>query len=468
MPTTLLKNATAVVTLDDKDSVLYNADILIQDNVIAETGTCPCPNVDKVIDVSGCYVYPGLINTHHHLYQTFTRNLPQIQKLELFPWLSFLYEIWKNLEDEDVYYSSLTGMGELLRYGCTTVMDHHYIFPRGKDCRFIENQFDAAARLGLRFCASRGSMSRGRKDGGLPPDSVVQDIDTILSDGERLIKKFHDPQSYSMHRMALAPCSPFSVTEQLLRETAVLARKHGVRLHTHLCETMDEERYCLEKVGKRPLAYMESCDWYGNEVWYAHGIFFNNDELQLLAKTKTGVAHCPTSNMKLASGVCKIPEMLELGVPLGLAVDGSASNDCSNLMAEIRNAYLLQRLSQKQKAPSGYDFLKMATRGGAALLGMNEIGCIAKGKAADLFVVKADILDLAGAYCDPKNIFATVGYNRPAKWVMVNGKVVVENGVLLGIDEESVAHKANELAAALLSRSNIDNNTPLCYNNKKK
>jgi len=453
--TLLLKNAEAVITVDDEDRVLYNADVLIRDNVIEDVGEKLASGADKVLDVSGCYIYPGLVNTHHHLYQTFTRNLPQVQKMELFPWLIFLYEIWKNLEDEDIYYSSLTGMGELLRYGCTTVMDHHYVFPRNTDSHFIENQFDAATKLGLRFCASRGSMSRGKKDGGLPPDTIVQDVDTILADGERLIQKYNDPKPYSMRRLVLAPCSPFSVTEQLLRETAVLARKYGVRLHTHLCETEDEERYCKENIGKRPLAYMEECGWYGEDVWFAHGIHFNNEELSFLAKTKTGIAHCPSSNMKLSSGVCRIPEMLKLGIPLGLAVDGSASNDCSNLITEIRSAYLLQRLFRNKDAPEGYDFLKMATRGGAALLGMNYTGCIAKGKAADLFAVESGILELAGTFCDPKNLFGTVGYNRPAKWVIVNGKVAVENGVLLGIDEAAVTHKANELAKALLSGSGL-------------
>jgi cytosine/adenosine deaminase-related metal-dependent hydrolase len=458
MSTLLVKNAAAVITVDDDDRVLYNVDVFIRNNIIAEIGANLGLQADKVLDASGCYVFPGLVNTHHHLYQTFTRNLPQVQKMELFPWLIFLYEIWQHLEDEDIHYSSLTGMGELLRYGCTTVMDHHYVFPRNRECHFIESQFEAAAQLGLRFCASRGSMSRGKKDGGLPPDTVVQDVDTILADSERLIQKFHDPQPNSMRRLVLAPCSPFSVTEELLRETAALARKYKIRLHTHLCETMDEEQYCLEKIGLRPLAYMEKCGWYGDDVWFAHGIFFNDEELAFLAKTKTGIAHCPTSNMKLASGVCKVPEMLRLGVPLGLAVDGSASNDCSNLISEMLNAYLLQRLSRKQDAPDGYDYLKMATRGGAALLGMKDIGCIANGMAADLFIIQSDILDLAGTFFDPMSLFGTVGYNRPAKWVIINGKLVVENGILLGIDERTITRKANELSGALLSRAGIPYN----------
>jgi cytosine/adenosine deaminase-related metal-dependent hydrolase len=458
MSSLLLKNASAVVTVDDRDRVLYDADILIRDNAIAELGKnidAKIGAADRVIDLSGCYVYPGLINTHHHLYQTFTRNLPQVQKMELFPWLVFLYEIWRGLEDEDIYYSSLTGIGELLRYGCTTVMDHHYVFPRNRDCRFIDRQFEAASALGARFCASRGSMSRGKKDGGLPPDDLVQDLEDILADGERLVGEYHDPSAFSMRQVALAPCSPFSVTGDLLKETASMARRLGVRLHTHLCETKDEENYCLEKLGMRPLAYMEKCGWYGSDVWFAHGIHFNDEELAFLAKTKTGVAHCPVSNMKLASGICRVPEMLELGVPVGLAVDGSASNDCSNLLAEIRSAYLLQRLSRSQDAPTGYDFLKIATRGSAALLGRDDIGCLEPGKAADLFVIKADLLDLAGTFMDPGNLLGTAGYSRPARLVIVNGKPVSEDGRLLGIDEEETARKANERVKLLLSKGGI-------------
>ena len=450
---TLIRNAQAVVTVDAEDRVLHNANILIEDRVIRYIGTEPQP-ADQVIDASHCFVYPGLINTHHHLYQTFTRNLPQVQKMELFPWLVTLYEIWRGLDEDCIYDSSLIGIGELMRYGCTTCMDHHYVFPKTGSEHFIDQQFRAADTLGVRFHATRGSMSRGKSDGGLPPDDLVQDVDTILSDSEQLVKKFHDTTPFSMHQVALAPCSPFSVTTQLLKDSAVLARQLGVRLHTHLCETIDEENFTLQAVGMRPLEYMESCGWVGPDVWYAHGIHFNNEELKLLARTGTGVAHCPVSNMKLASGVCRVPDMLKLGVPIGLAVDGSASNDCSNLMAEIRAAYLLHRLHASANAPTGYDLLKMATMGSARLLGREkEIGSLEVGKAADLFMIDVDIPDLVGAKKDPACLLGTVGYSRPAKMVMVNGKVVVEDGQLLGIDEEAVRVHASGLVDTMLKKA---------------
>lgn len=449
MASVLIKNAQAIVTVDPQDRVLYNANILTEDNVIRYIGGEE-READRVIDASHCFVYPGLVNTHHHLYQTFTRNLPQVQKMELFPWLVTLYEIWRGLDEACVYYSALTGMGELLKYGCTTCMDHHYIFPKTGSDAFIDQQFRAAETLGIRFHATRGSMSRGKSDGGLPPDDLVQSVDAILKDSERLVKKFHDPAPFSMRQVALAPCSPFSVTSDLLRESAVLARELGVRLHTHLCETKDEENFCLEAVGQRPLDYMASCGWLGRDVWFAHGIHFNDEELKLLADTGTGVAHCPVSNMKLASGVCRVPEMLALGVPVGLAVDGSASNDGSNLMAEIRTAYLLHRLHSSEKAPTGYELLKMATKGSAAVLGRTDIGSLEEGKAADLFLLDVDLLELAGAKKDPACLLGTVGYARPAKLVMVNGRVVAEDGRLPGIDEEAVRARACELADGLL------------------
>ena len=411
MSAILIKNASAIVTMDNNESVISNGNILINGSRIEAVGDTP--NItytpDEVLDATGCYIYPGLVNTHHHLYQTFTRNLPQVQNMELFDWLKTLYEIWRGLDNEAVYHSSLTGMGELIKYGCTTCMDHHYVFPKEGSDEFIDMQFSAAEALGIRFYATRGSMSLGRSSGGLPPDDLVQNMDTILYDCERLVKKYHNSEEFSMRQIGLAPCSPFSVTPELLKESAGLARRLGVRLHTHLAETRDEEGFCLSKYNKRPLAYMESNGWLGSDVWYAHGIYFNDEELKLLAKTKTGVAHCPASNMKLSSGVCQVPRMLELGVPLGLAVDGSASNDNSNLLAEIRAAYLLHRLSYSSNAPTGYDILKFATRGGAELLGRNDIGSLEPGKAADLFILDTNLLELVGTEFDPKNILATVG-----------------------------------------------------------
>ena len=447
MSTLLIKNAAAVVTCDDQDRVLTNSSVFIENNIIRAVGE-ERP-ADTVIDARGCNVYPGLINTHHHLYQTFTRNLPHVQNLELFPWLIALYEIWRGLDADAVYYSALTGLGELLKYGCTTCLDHHYVFPRGAE-DFLERQFEAAQALGIRLHATRGSMSRGKSDGGLPPDDLVQSVDEILSDSQRLVEKFHDPRPFSMRQVALAPCSPFSVTTELLKQSALLARSLGVRLHTHLCETKDEEAFCLQALGKRPLAYMAECGWLGSDVWYAHGIYFNDEELKLLADTGTGIAHCPVSNMKLSSGVCRIPDILSLGVPAGLAVDGSASNDCSNLMAEIRAGYLVHRLTWGAKAPSGYDMLKLATRGSAKILGRDDIGCIAPGKAADLFLLDVANLDTVGANYDPASLLGTLGYARPAKLVLVNGKIVVQDGELLGIDERETAHRANAAVERLL------------------
>lgn len=453
MASTLVKNAKAIVTVDDHDSVLYGANILIQDGVIQYIGD-ENKAADTVIDASGCFVYPGLVNTHHHLYQTFTRNLPQVQNMELFPWLVTLYNIWRGLNDDCIYHSSVVGMGELLKYGCTTIMDHHYVFPREGSEQFIDMQFEAARDLGVRFFATRGSMSRGKSDGGLPPDDLVQPVDVILKDSERLVKKFHDPSPYSMRQVALAPCSPFSVTTELLKESAVLARQLGVRLHTHLCETKDEEMFCLEKLGKRPLAYMEDCGWLGSDVWYAHGIYFNDEELKLLADTGTGVAHCPVSNMKLASGVCRIPDMLKLGVPVGLAVDGSASNDCSNLLAEIRAAYLLHRLTYSTAAPTGYDILKLATRGSAKILGRDDIGSLAVGKAGDLFLLDVDMLDFVGTDLDPTCLLGTVGYSRPAKAVLVAGELVAENGRLIKLkDEAATVASASKFMHAMLEKA---------------
>ena len=387
--TTLFRCVHTVVTCDDQDRVLHDVDVLLEGNRIAALGKGKTTGDCQVIDGKNLILYPGLINTHHHLYQYFTRNLPSVQGLELFDWLTALYGIWAHLNEDTVRLSSLCGMGELMKYGCTTCIDHHYVFPKGAG-DLIGAQFEAADRLGIRMHASRGSMSLSQKDGGLPPDSVVQTTEEIISDSRRLIETWHDPSPFSMRRMVLAPCSPFSVTGDVMKESAALARAWGVRLHTHLCETKDEQNFTLEKFGMRPLAYMESVGFIGNDVFFAHGIHFNDEELALLASTGTGVAHCPCSNMKLSSGVARIPEMLKLGVPVGLAVDGSASNDASNLMDEMRTAYLLHRLTWGDAAPTGYELLKIATRGSAKLLGRPDLGQIAEGKAADLFAIRSD------------------------------------------------------------------------------
>ncbi|MCD8117444.1 MAG: 8-oxoguanine deaminase [Oscillospiraceae bacterium] len=444
MGTLLVKNIGQLVTCDDEDRVLTNAELLVRDGVIVSIGPEAADmGADEVIDASHMVMYPGLINTHHHLYQTFSRNLPQVQNMELFPWLTALYEIWKNVDGETAYYSSLTGMGELLKNGCTTCLDHHYVFPRDRGQGILEAQFAAADDLGLRLHATRGSMDLSKKDGGLPPDSVVQTVDEILADSQKAVETFHDDSPYAMHQVALAPCSPFSVTGELLRQSARLARQLNVRLHTHLAETLDEERFTLEHFHMRPLEYMESLGWTGPDVWYAHGIHFTEEELRFLAETGTGVAHCPVSNMKLSSGVAKLPQMLALGVPVGLGVDGSASNDGSNHLEELRVAYLLHRLQWSQAAPSGYDLLKVATRGGARLLGRERLGSLAVGQAADFFLIDLNRLELVGAQFDVKSMLCTVGLKGAVDYTVCNGKIVVDHGRLTGIDEAAVAEKAN-------------------------
>jgi len=450
MGSILIKNAKAIITLNAEDAVLENANILIKDNYIGYIGKERF-EAGEVIDAGNMFVYPGLINTHHHLYQTFTRNLPQVQNLELFDWLIALYQIWRGLTPEMIFYSSLVGMGELLKYGCTTCFDHHYVFPQKNSADFIEQQFLAAEQLGMRFHASRGSMSRGRSDGGLPPDDLVQSVEDILTDSLRLIEKYHDAGRFSMRQVVLAPCSPFSVTGDLMVRTAELARAKKVRLHTHLAETMDEERYCMEQFNIRPLEYMESLGWLGEDVWFAHGIHFNEQELNRLASTKTGVAHCPVSNQKLASGTAKIPRMLELGVPVGLAVDGSASNDCSNLLAELRASFLIHRLTSSNEAPGGYAMLKLATKGGSLLLGREDIGSIEVGKAADLFMIDTNRLEYVGARLDPRSILATVGVSGPVAYTIVNGEIVVKDGELCKVEEAKIVQRANNLVNKLLS-----------------
>lgn len=439
----LIKNAKAIVTMNNNKEVLEGTNILIEGKKISYIGNEE-KEANTVIDASSMYVYPGLVNTHHHLYQTFTRNLPEVQNMELFPWLIYLYEIWKNLRDETIYYSSMVGMGEMAKYGCTTVFDHHYVFKSDRNSNFIDTQFKAAEDLGIRFHASRGSMSLGKDQGGLPPMEVVQKVEDILYDSERLIKKFHDTSKYSMGNVALAPCSPFSVTADLMKESASLARDKGVRLHTHLAETIDEENYCIEKFGMRPLEYMESLGWVGSDVWFAHGIHFNDDELKMLQKTKTGVAHCPISNQKLSSGIAKISEMVEMDIPVGIALDGSASNDGSNLLEEIRAGYLLQRLKYSNSAVTPSKFLEIATKGGARILGRDDFGSLEIDMAADLFMVNIDRIQYVGTELDPTSLICTVGIKHPVDYTIINGEIIVKEGMLTKVDEDKIAADARQ------------------------
>jgi cytosine/adenosine deaminase-related metal-dependent hydrolase len=452
----LIRNARVVATCDDQRSRLRDASILVKGNRIAAVGDeeqMSLPEGTRVIDASRHVVVPGFVNTHHHLYQTLTRAVPAAQDTKLFDWLVALYEVWREITPDAVHVGSLVGLGELLLTGCTTTTDHHYVFPRGTDSRLIDEQFRAASMLGIRFHPTRGSMSRGKSDGGLPPDDIVQSPEEILRDSERVIDQFHDSGEFAMTRVALAPCSPFSVTPDLMRETARLARDRGVRLHTHLAEAQDEEDYCLEIYGKRPVALMEELGWLGSDVWFAHCIFLNADEVKLFADTGTAVAHCPASNMRLGSGIAPIPQMLAAGVPVGLGVDGSASNDSSNMLGELRLALLLHRVLGGSGAITVDDVLWMATRGSAAALGRSDVGSIEPGKAADLALFDVEKIGFAGAVHDFVAALLLCGASSIVDFTICNGVVVVENGRLVFEDEKGIVEKANAVARALVERA---------------
>lgn len=432
-------------------------DVLVEGNRIKKVGRLEAAEFQdaRIIDASNHVLLPGMVNTHHHFYQTLTRNLPAVQNAKLFDWLVYLYEIWKGLDEDAIYWSSRLALAELLKTGCTLASDHHYLYPRSLDADIPTIQFGAARELGIRVCLTRGSMSRSKKDGGLPPDSTVQDEDTILAHMEESIRKFHDPASDSMQRLALAPCSPFSVSEASMRAAAELGRRYAVRLHTHLAETADEDEYCLAMYHRRPLQVMEDTGFIGNDVWYAHGIFFTDDELKTLARTGTGIAHCPSSNMRLGSGVCRVREMLDLGIPVSLGVDGSASNDSSDMLAEVRQALLLQRVRYGSGALTAREALAMATQGGARVLGFEDAGKIETGALADLALFPVNRLDYAGALSDPVAALVFCGIRHEADYVMVNGRLVVEEGRLVTIDEELLRDKANEASRRLLAKAGI-------------
>jgi 8-oxoguanine deaminase len=456
MGTLLLRNARLLVTMDDARRKIPGGGLLVRDNVIELVGPSKeLPGeADRVIDASGLVVLPGLINTHHHLYQTLTRALPAVQNAELFDWLRYLYPVWAELSAEAVYHSALVGLAELMLSGCTTTGDHLYLLPN--DSRH-DNEISAARELGIRFHPSRGSMSLGRSKGGLPPDSVVQSEEEIIADTERLVAAYHDGRPYSMLRIVVAPCSPFSVTGESMKESAAWARERGLTMHTHVAETLDEERFCLEKFGCRPVEYMRRLDWVGPDVWYAHAVHLNREEIDLLAETGTGVAHCPSSNMRLGSGIAPIREMLDRGVKVSLGVDGSASNDSSHLFAEARLAMLLQRVTKGGAALSAEEALEMATAGGAKVLGRTDLGALEPGKAADFIGVELDRLEYAGAAChDP--LGALVMCTPPqVSLSVINGRVVVEDGRIAGFDLERAVARQNELAVELVRRAEEKN-----------
>ena len=453
MPTILLRNADLLVTMDENRRIIPDGGLFIQDGVIQQAGpTAELPNqADQVVDARGMVVLPGLVNTHHHLYQTLTRALPAVQDAELFDWLTRLYRVWGELTAEAVYVSAKVGLAELLLSGCTTASDLFYVFPQGSDVS-IDAEIAAAREMGIRFHAGRGSMSRGQKEGGLPPDEVVQDEETILDDCRRLIRTYHDPRPYAMLRIDLSPCSPFSVSRRAMEEIRDLGRREGVRLHTHLAETRDEERYCLEVYGRRPLALMEELGWLGPDVWFAHVVHVNPEEIRRLAETGSGVAHCPTSNMRLGSGIAPVVPMLEAGVTVGLAVDGSASNDSSHMLAEARQALLLQRVRYGAAALSAGQVLEMATLGGARLLGREDIGALAPGRAADLIGVRRERLEYAGAQHDP---LAALVLCHPATvdLAMVQGQIRVWKGEIPGLDLPALLARHNALAEEMVSRA---------------
>jgi 8-oxoguanine deaminase len=423
--------------------------LVVQDGRIVElvpAGWEPATAEVRAFDAGAHVLLPGLINTHHHFYQTLTRATPLALDKTLFPWLATLYPIWARLTPEALESAATVALAELLLSGCTTTTDHHYVFPAGLE-QAIDIEVAAARRLGIRVVLTRGSMNRSQRDGGLPPDAVVQDEDTILADSARLIARYHDPAPGALTQIALAPCSPFSVTTSLMRATAELAARTGVRLHTHLAETEDETAYCQQMFGRRPLDYLDEVGWLHDGVWLAHGIHFDADEIARLARAGVAVTHCPCSNQLLASGHCPVCDLERAGVRVGLGVDGSASNNASNLMQEVRAAFLLQRHRYGIERVSHRDALRWATEGSAACIGRPELGRIAPGLAADLALFRLDELRFAGAM-DPLAALVLCGAHR-ADRVMVAGRWVVQDGAIPGLDIAALIRRQAAEAARL-------------------
>jgi cytosine/adenosine deaminase-related metal-dependent hydrolase len=450
-PPLLIKNALRIALMDDARTELQDADILVRGRVIVEIGKdLECEGA-RVLDARGCVVVPGFVNTHHHLVQTLTRNVPAVQDAKLFDWLVYLYTVWRYLTPEAAGAGARVGLAELLLTGCTTAADHTYLYPAGQT-GLVDAQIEAARDLGIRFHPTRGSMSVGVSKGGLPPDDCTQTEEEILKDSERLVKEFHDAGPYSMTRVGLAPCAPFSVSPELMKTVAQQAKSWGVRMHTHLCETLDEQDYCLERYKKRPIDFIEDCGWLDGNAWFAHMVHLSPEEIRRLAATKTGVAHCPSSNLRLGSGIAPVRDYLDAGVPVGLGVDGSASNDSGDMLGEVRQAMLVHRVRTGVASMPARDALWMATRGGAQVLGRDDIGQLAPGKAADLAVFRVDTIDFAGAQSDPVAALLFCGTTHRAKWTIVNGHVVVEDGRLVHHDELRIAARANEIAKDLLDK----------------
>jgi 8-oxoguanine deaminase len=474
MRTLLIQNATCIATMDDAGTELVDASMLIRGNVVERIGSAQDllqmagGAVDEVIDARGHLVMPGMVNTHHHMYQSLTRAIPAVQDAELFSWLRGLYPIWANLTPEMIRVSTQTAMAELLLSGCTTSSDHLYIYPNGVR---LDDSIEAAGEIGMRFTATRGSMSVGQSAGGLPPDRVVEREDAILSDTQRLIEQYHDASHGSMLHIAVAPCSPFSVSRDLMRESAVLARKYGVRLHTHLAENDHDIAYSKEKFGCTPAQYAHDLGWTGQDVWHAHCVKLDDEGISLFAATRTGIAHCPCSNMRLASGIAPIRKMLNAGVPIGLGVDGSASNDAAHMVNEARQAMLLARVGRAMQPPetrngqtffgcdlgpaemTARDALKLATRGGAEVLGRRDIGHIAPGMCADFALFDLRTLSFAGGAVHDPVASLLLCASPQAAYTIVNGKVVVREGRLTTVDLPALIEKHNQLALELAALS---------------
>ncbi|MFK0569574.1 8-oxoguanine deaminase [Endozoicomonas sp.] len=441
-----IKQPLAVFTANSLDA---SNGIVIEGDRIAEVlgaGQEPATHCNTVIDARDQILMPGLVNTHHHFYQTLTRCCPPALNKKLFPWLQTLYPIWAGLTPQMHQQSSKLAMVELLLSGCTTMADHHYLFPQGLESA-IDIQAETALSLGVRATLTRGSMTLSQEDGGLPPKSVVQSEQTIMDDSARLIRKYHQKDNRQLVEIALAPCSPFSVTTDIMKESARLASEHQVHLHTHLAETEDENDFCLQMFGLRPLDYLEEVGWLHNRTWLAHGIHFNDEEVKRLGKAGTGICHCPSSNMILASGICRVKELREAGCRVGLGVDGSASNDHSNLIQEVRQALLIQRLRYQADEFSHLDALYLATKGSAEVLGREDIGELAVGKKADIGLYKLDELRFSGAH-DPLAALVVCGANQ-ANSVMVNGQWQVKDREWLGGDLHQLMEEHTAAAKAL-------------------
>ncbi|WP_072395161.1 8-oxoguanine deaminase [Hyphomicrobium sp. CS1GBMeth3] len=449
MPTLLVKNADVLVTMDDGRRELKGGALFARDGVIEEIGlTADLPQTaDVVLDMTGHVVVPGFVNTHHHLYQNLTRTVPAAQDALLFDWLKTLYPIWARMGPEHIRVSAMLGLAELAETGCTTSSDHLYLFPNGAR---LDDEIEAAVEVGIRFHATRGAMSIGESKGGLPPDSLVESEDAILADCQRVIETFHDCNPFAMIRVGVAPCSPFSVSRELMRDAAILARQYGVRLHTHLAENAEDVAYSLEMFGVRPGRYAEELGWCGPDVWHAHCVELDGSEIDLFARSRTGVSHCPCSNMRLGSGIAPIREMLQAGVSVGLGVDGSASNDSGHMLNEARQALLLQRVAKGGAALSARQALEIATRGGARVLGRSDIGHLALGMAADLAAFDMRAIEFAGAQWDPVAALVLCGPVR-ATATIVGGRLISADGRCVTIPRQTVLSQHELLTRRLIN-----------------